>query len=150
MEDFKYYIPFVFLAIILFIISGEDTSKTLLILASTATVLMCVGLASTGDMALFCFISGGLFCSVMWPCIFTLAITGLGKLTNQGSSLLIMMILGGAIVPPIQGYLADVYNPHTSYIVTVFCFAYLAWYALKVKSIYKDQNIDIKSLDLKA
>lgn len=142
-SDFVLYIPFVILAIVLFIISGEDAARTLLILASAATVMMCVGLISSGETALFAFISGGLFCSVMWPCIFTLAINGLGKYTNQGSSLLIMMILGGALVPPFQGWLADVSNAHSSYIVTVFCFAYLAWYAFRVKTFYARQNITI-------
>ena len=90
-------------------------------------------------------ISGGLFCSVMWPCIFALAINGLGKYTNQGSSLLVMMILGGAVIPPLQGILVDILNPQISYIVTVFCFAYLAWYAFKVKSIFKKQGIEFES-----
>ncbi len=142
-SDFVLYLPFVILAIVLFIISGEDAARTLLILASAAVIMMCVGLLSNGETALFAFISGGLFCSVMWPCIFTLAINGLGKYTNQGSSLLIMMILGGALVPPFQGWLADVSNAHSSYIVTVFCFAYLAWYAFRVKTFYARQNITI-------
>ena len=133
-SDFVNYLPYVFFAIILFIISGEDAAKTLMYLATAATVLMIVGLFSTGTLALLSFTSGGLFCSVMWPCIFSLSIGGLGKHTNQGSSLLIMMILGGAIVPPLQGYISDISNPHTSYIVTVFCFAYLAWFAFKMRT----------------
>lgn len=142
-SDFIYYLPFVLLAIVLFIISGENASRTLLILASSAIILMITGLFSTGNLALFSFISGGLFCSVMWPCIFTLSINGLGKYTNQASSLLIMMILGGALVPPLQGWIADETNAHSSYIVTVFCFAYIAWFAFAVKGFYKKQNIGL-------
>lgn len=141
-SDFITYLPFVFLAIFLFIISGDNASKTLLYLASAATILMIVGLMSSGTMALLSFTSGGLFCSVMWPCIFSLSIGNLGKYTNQGSSLLIMMILGGAVVPPLQGWIADQSNAHTSYIVTVFCFAYLAWFAYKIgQSKTGDPNI---------
>jgi FHS family L-fucose permease-like MFS transporter len=102
---------------------------------------------SSGNLALYSFISGGLFCSVMWPCIFSLAINGLGKYTNQGSSLLIMMILGGALIPPLQGILVDLLNPHISYVLTLFCFAYLAWYAFKVTSIFKKQGIEFKTAD---
>ncbi len=149
-SDFISYLPYVFIAIFLFIISGEDASKTLLYLASAASIMMIVGLFTTGNVALLSFMSGGLFCSVMWPCIFSLAIGGLGKHTNQGSSLLIMMILGGAIVPPLQGYIADHYNAHSSYIVTVFCFAYLAWFAFKVKRIYAAKNIVLTETAVKS
>jgi len=129
----------------LFIFSGDNPARTLLVLSLTACLMMIIGLVSTGNLALYSFISGGLFCSVMWPCIFALAINGLGKYTNQGSSLLVMMILGGAIIPPLQGILVDLLNPQISYIVTVFCFAYLAWYAFKVKSIFKKQGIEFQS-----
>jgi FHS family L-fucose permease-like MFS transporter len=140
-EDFIFYIPYVVLASILFIISGDNAARTLLILSISAAVMMVVGLISTGNLALYSFLSGGLFCSVMWPCIFALAINGLGKYTNQASALLIMMIIGGAIIPPIQGLLVDALNAHTSYILTVGCFAYLAWYAYKVNAVFKKQGI---------
>ncbi len=143
-SDFLNYLPYVLFAIFLFIISGEDAARTLLYLASAAVVMMLVGLFSTGNVALLSFMSGGLFCSVMWPCIFSLSIGGLGEHTNKGSSLLIMMILGGAVVPPLQGLIADQYNAHSSYIVTVFCFAYLAWFAFKVKRIYAAKNISLE------
>jgi FHS family L-fucose permease-like MFS transporter len=141
-DDYIYYIPYVVLASVIFIISGDNPAKTLLILSLTACAMMVVGLVTTGNLALYSFMSGGLFCSVMWPCIFALAINGLGKYTNQGSSLLVMMIFGGAIIPPLQGILVDAINPHASYIVTVFCFGYLAWYAFKVKRVLKNQGID--------
>lgn len=141
-EDFIFYIPYVVLASILFIISGDNAARTLLILSISAAVMMVVGLISTGNLALYSFLSGGLFCSVMWPCIFALAINGLGKYTNQASALLVMMIIGGAIIPPLQGLLVDALNAHTSYILTVGCFAYLAWYAYKVGSVFKKQGIN--------
>ena len=95
---------------------------------------MLVGLFSHGTLALLAFTSGGLFCSVMWPCIFSLSISRLGKYTNQGSSLLIMMILGGGLVPLFQGYLADKIGIHESYFITVLCFAYLAWFGYKLSN----------------
>jgi FHS family L-fucose permease-like MFS transporter len=86
--------------------------------------------------------SAGLFCSVMWPCIFNLAIAGLGKYTTQGSSLLIMMIVGGAIIPPLQGKLSDSIGIQQSYWVAVVCFLFLAWYGFAVKNILQKQGID--------
>jgi FHS family L-fucose permease-like MFS transporter len=65
----------------------------------------------------------------------------LGKYTNQGSSLLVMMILGGAIIPPLQGYLADIMTIHLSYWVPVACFAFLAFYAWKVRRVLAAQGI---------
>ena len=70
----------------------------------------------------------GLFNSIMFSNVFTLAIDGLGKYTSQGSSLLVMMILGGAVVPPIQGVVADHIGVHAAFVVPLFCYAYLVWY----------------------
>ncbi|NJM79798.1 MAG: sugar MFS transporter, partial [Flavobacterium sp.] len=70
-----------------------------------------------------------------------LAVSGLGKNTSQGSSFLIMMIMGGGIISWLQGYVADLTSIHISYIVGVLCFAYLAFYAWKVKGILSSQGI---------
>jgi len=80
----------------------------------------------------------------MWPCIFSLSIAGLGKYESQGAAFLIMMILGGGIIPPIQGKLADLSSIgiHQSYWITVACFGYLAFFAWRVKSILLKQGID--------
>ena len=106
--------------------------------------MMITGLFTTGDVAIFSFMSGGLFCSVMWPCIFNLAIAGLGKYTNQGSSLLIMMIFGGAIIPIFQGLLTDspAVGIHSSYWIAVVCFLFLAWYGFYVRKLLLKQGID--------
>ena len=105
-------------------------------------VAMVIGLLSKGTVATYAFLSGGLVCSIMWPAIFSLSIAGIGKYTSQGSAFLIMMILGGGIIPPIQGKLADIIGIHQSYIVAVLCFAYLAFFAFVVKGILKKQGID--------
>ena len=103
---------------------------------------MIIGTQTTGTISIYAFLSGGLFCSIMWPCIFSLSIAGLGKYTTQGSAFLIMMILGGGIIPPLQGKLADVLGIHQSYWIPVICFAYLAFFAIAVKGILKKQGID--------
>jgi len=97
------YIICVAILICSFFLAQEKPAKTLILFSSLAIVAMTIGLTTTGKVATFSFISGGLFCSVMWPCIFSLSIAGLGKYASQGSAFLIMMILGGAIIPPLQG-----------------------------------------------
>lgn len=124
----------------------ERPAKLLLILGILGAVAMLVGLSFSGKVGLFAFISGGLVCSIMWPCIFALSITGLGKFTSQGSAFLVMMILGGAIIPPLQGGLADIINIHDSYWLAVFCFAYLAFFAWKVSGVLKKQGFDIEHI----
>ena len=70
-------------------------------------IAMLTGLFTTGNIAVYAFLMGGIACSIMWPSIFSLAVAGLGKYTTQGAAFLIMMILGGGIIPPIQGKLSD-------------------------------------------
>jgi FHS family L-fucose permease-like MFS transporter len=122
----------------------EKPVKTLLIVSLLAAVAMLVGVFSTGIVSVYAFMSGGLFCSVMWPCIFALGVGGLGKYTSQGSAFLIMMILGGAVIPPLQGAVGD--NPsvgmHNSYLLAAVCFGFLAFLALKLKSVLKAQGLD--------
>jgi FHS family L-fucose permease-like MFS transporter len=125
----------------------EKPARTLILFGLFATLMMIVGIFSSGDVAIFSFMSGGLFCSVMWPCIFNLAIAGLGKYTNQGSSLLIMMIFGGAIIPIVQGLLTDTpsIGIHNSYWIAVVCFLFLAWYGFYVRKLLLKQGIDYET-----
>jgi len=120
-----------------FFIGKDKPTSTLMVFGVLGVLAMLVGLYSTGIIAIFAFLSGGLFCSIMWPSIFSLSIKGLGKFTSQGSAFLVMMILGGAIIPPIQGKLADIIGIHQSYWVTVFCFLYLVIFAQKTKKIFQ-------------
>ena len=122
-----------------FFLGKEKPALTLKIFGLLGAAAMFVGLFSTGHLALYAFLSGGLFCSIMWPCIFALSIEGLGKYTSQGSSFLVMMILGGAIIPPLQGKLADIIGIHSSYWIAVACFVYLAFFAQKVGNILKSK-----------
>lgn len=124
-----------------FFLAKDNPVTTLKIFSLLGVIGMLIGLFSSGNIALFAFLSGGLFCSIMWPCIFTLSIAGLGKYTSQGSAFLIMMILGGAIIPPVQGKLADVFDIQSSYWIAVACFAYLLFYAFRTKTVLDKQKV---------
>ncbi|NML21512.1 sugar MFS transporter [Pseudoflavitalea sp. G-6-1-2] len=156
-KDFLLYPICIAIAVGAFLFAGEKPVKLLLTVSVLATIAMVIALTSTGMVANFAIISCGLCCSVMWPCIFALAVSGLGKYTSQGSAFLIMMILGGAIVPPAQGAIIDIDKTavaagetimgtnftHFSYIVPLLCFAYLAWHTLKTKAVLKKQGLDV-------
>ena len=139
MNEIIIFSVIVAIQIVGFFIAKDKAIATLKVFIMIGLAAMLIGLFSTGTVALFAFISGGLFCSIMWPCIFSLSITGLGKYTSQGSSFLVMMILGGAIIPPIQGKIADIFTIQSSYWVAVLCFAYLILYAFLTKKILGDQ-----------
>ena len=124
-----------------FFLAKDSPSKTLKIFSLLGIVGMGIGVFASGEFALYALLSGGLFCSIMWPCIFTLSITGLGKYTSQGSMFLIMMILGGAIIPPLQGKLADIFGMITSYWVAVLCFVFLLIYSVTTKKILSSQKL---------
>lgn len=124
-----------------FFLAKDNPITTLKIFSTLGVIGMIIGVFASGQLALYALLSGGLFCSIMWPCIFTLSISGLGKYTSQGSAFLIMMILGGAIIPPLQGKLADIFSIQSSYWIAVICFIYLLFYAYKTKSVLKTQGI---------
>lgn len=151
MKPLYYYIVCVAVQIVAFYISKNKPVRTLLIFSLLGVAAMIIGTQTKGTVAIYAFLSGGLCCSIMWPCVFSLSIAGLGKYTTQGSAFLIMMILGGGIIPPIQGKVADYLQSnstvdgsgiHGSYWIAVLCFAYLAFFAFAVKGILKRQGID--------
>jgi FHS family L-fucose permease-like MFS transporter len=143
---FYMYAVVIAVMIICDILSKGNPVKMLLIFSTAGIIALFAGMLTSGMVSAYAFISVGLFCSTLWPCIFTIAVAGLGKHTNQGSSLLIMMIMGGGIVSWLQGVLADNIGIHFSYITGVVCFAYLVFYAIKAKSILKAQGIDFDKL----
>lgn len=150
MKPLYYYIVCVVLQIVAFFLTKDKPARTLIIFGLFGILAMVVGLFSTGTVAIYAFLSGGLACSIMWPSIFSLSILGLGKYTSQGSAFLIMMILGGGIIPPIQGKLADIIGIHQSYIVAVICFVYLTLFAVLVKGILKKQGINVDVIETEA
>jgi FHS family L-fucose permease-like MFS transporter len=142
MKALYFYVVCVLIQIAAFFISQDKPARTLLLFSVLGVAAMIIGISSHGIVATYAFLSGGLCCSIMWPCIFSLSIAGLGKYTTQGSAFLIMMILGGGIIPPIQGKLADLIGIHQSYWIPVLCFSYLAFFGFAVKGILKNQGID--------
>jgi len=151
MSPLYWYFICVLILVLAFYFTQDKPARTLFVFSILGVLAMLIGIFTEGKIATYSFLSGGLFCSVMWPCIFSLATAGLGKYTTQGSGFLIMMILGGGIIPPIQGKLADLlqsgntqvgFGIHTSYWITVICFTYLALFAFLVKRILQKQGID--------
>jgi len=100
-------------------------------------ILLMIAFFTKGQVAMWSIIGIGLFASIMWSNIFTLAIRGLGKYTSQGSSLLIMAILGAALIPPLQGLVADTFGVQQSFIVILTCHIFVAWYGFKGSKIMK-------------
>ncbi len=140
---------YIYSVIIIALIIGDILSKgnpanQLFIFSSFGIIALLIGIFSTGLTSVYAFTSVGLFCSTLWPCIYTLAIAGLGKHTGEGSNFLIMMIMGGGAISLLQGYLAksNLLGIQFSYFVGVACFCYLAFYAIRAKSILKNQGID--------
>lgn len=158
MSPLYMYIVCVFIQIGAFFISQDKPAKTLLVFSLIGLISMLIGVFTKGDIAIYAFLTGGIACSIMWPCIFALSIAGIGKYTTQGAAFLIMMILGGGIIPPIQGKLSDFlqsshldtpgYGIHNSFWVPVFCFAYILVFAISVKGILKKQGINYEETEV--
>jgi FHS family L-fucose permease-like MFS transporter len=151
-KDFLMYPICIAIAVAAFLFAEEKPVKLLLTVSVLGAIATLIGLTTTGMVANFAIISCGICCSVMWPAIFALAVNGIGKYQSQGSAFLIMMILGGAIIPPLQGAVIDLDDNlntavHTytqlSYVVPLICFAYLAWHALQTRSVLKKQGLDV-------
>jgi MFS transporter, FHS family, L-fucose permease len=143
-----YIYAFIIVAMIIgSLLSKGNPARQLLIFSLMAITALLIGIVAHGMISVYAFTSVGLFCSTLWPCIFTLAVAGLGRHTNEGSNFLIMMIFGGGVISLLQGYLADTHiGIQNSYFVGVACFAYLAYYAVRAKKELKSQGIDFDAL----
>lgn len=113
------------------ILQKVRTGTVLGIAAGTACLLVCVSMFTLGHVAMWSILLVGFFNSIMFPSIFTLGIAELGPLTGDGSGLLIMAIVGGAIIPVIQGALADRVGIHHAFILPVVCYLYIVYYAFR-------------------
>ncbi len=138
--------PYLFIVLILMAadaISEGNPVRQIVLYSILGSLALIVGIFSSGETSVFAFISVGLFCSTLWPCIFTLGIAGLGKRTNTASSLLILMIMGGGFITLAQGTLADnsLLGIQQSYWVGVACFAYLIYFAIRTAAILKNKGI---------
>jgi FHS family L-fucose permease-like MFS transporter len=129
-DKVHYFGVFLILNLLAFYTGKSQARLTTTRFALIVVALLFTVITGSGTVAMWCVLAIGLFNSVMWSNIFTLAIEGLGKYTSQGSSLLVMAILGGALVPIMQGFVADYAGVQFSFIVPVFCYLYIAWYGL--------------------
>lgn len=105
--------------------------RALAFVASAAAVLVAISVAGHGHMAMLAIVACGLFNSVMWPCIFPLSVEGLGRFTSQGSGILVTMVVGGAVIPEMQGFLADHFGYQKSFAVVLVCYLYILFFALR-------------------
>jgi FHS family L-fucose permease-like MFS transporter len=113
------------------ILQKVKTGVVLGVAAAAAGLLVCTSMLTTGHLAMWSIIFVGFFNSIMFPSIFTLGIAKLGPLTGDGSGMLIMAIVGGAIIPVMQGALADRIGIHHAFILPVLCYAYIFYYAIR-------------------
>ena len=104
--------------------------RALAAVALAAMLLVATTIAGHGTAAKYAIVACGLFNSVMWPCIFPLSVKGLGRYTSQGSGILVMMVVGGAVIPEIQGWLADRFGYQHSFAIVLACYAYILYFAL--------------------
>ena len=112
---------------------GKATAPTGLLLgicALSTSVLVAISMLSSGHVAMWSIILVGFFNSIMFPSIFTLGVAELGPLTGDGSGLLIMAIVGGAVIPLAQGWIADQIGIHHAFFLPVICYLYIVFYAL--------------------
>jgi len=113
------------------ILQKLETGLVLGIAAAAACLLVCISMLTAGHVAMWSIILVGFFNSVMFPSIFTLGIARLGPLTGDGSGVLIMAIVGGAIIPVMQGALADRIGIHHAFILPALCYVYIFYYAVR-------------------
>jgi FHS family L-fucose permease-like MFS transporter len=111
-----------------FVLRYRKPGSVLAFNAVAAAVLLAVAMVTAGPTAMWAIIAIGLFNSIMFPTIFTLAIEGLGRRTGEGSGVLCMAIVGGAIVPVAMGWLADHASLLYSFALPLVCYLYIAYY----------------------
>jgi MFS transporter, FHS family, L-fucose permease len=132
----------VLILVVPYLIGQEKPARTLFILCLSGGFSLLTGLYITGPVGSLFIVASGLACSVLWSCIFSLAIRGLGNATHQGAGLLIVMILGGAVLPMLQGMLADTFGMSVSYVIPVVGFALMATYPLILRAVLKRQGLE--------
>lgn len=139
----KYYFICVTVLVAATFITDDRPVLSLIVLGVLGLVGVLIGMSTTGIVSVYAFLSAGLFCSIMWPCIFSLSLAGLGKYQAQGSGFLVMMILGGGLIPPLQGKLSDIVGIQASFFVGAICFAYIVLFAIIVSRQLTKQGIKI-------
>ncbi len=105
--------------------------RALAFVSFIASLLVIMTLLAHGHIAMWAIVACGLFNSIMWPCIFPLSLEGLGRFTSQGSGILVTMVVGGAIIPEVQGFLADRFGYQPSFAIVLLCYLYIFFFALR-------------------
>lgn len=113
------------------ILQYVSANRLLIINACAAIICLLLVITQQGDVAMYSILIIGLFNSIMFPNIFTLSISKLGKLTSRGSGVLCAAIVGGAIIPIFQGKIADIAGLQISFLLPIACYVYIAWFAYK-------------------
>jgi FHS family L-fucose permease-like MFS transporter len=134
------YLPFLVLCWFLFQAGKARAGRTLMIFSIAIVALLATIVVAGGKLAMWCVIGAGLFTSIGWSNTFALAIEGTGIYKSQASSLLVMAILGGAILPPLQGHLADRFGLQLSYLVPLVAYAYVAFYGWKGHKVSRSSD----------
>jgi len=139
--DFRIYLVFIALCWVLFQFGRSLAARTLLIFSATVVVLLLTAILVGGKVAMWCVVAVGLFTSIGWSNTFSLAIEGVGIYKSQASSLLVMAILGGALLPPLQGLVADITkNLQISFIVPLVAYSYVAFYGAKGHKVGREKT----------
>jgi MFS transporter, FHS family, L-fucose permease len=149
LQPFYVYSVVIIVLIIANLLSQGNPARQLFLFSLFGIAALFVAIFSPDyQISVYAICSVGLFCSTLWPCIFTLSISGLGKHTSEGSNFLIFMIMGGGVISLLQGYLSadHILGISYSYFVGIACFIYLAYYAMKAKGDLKEQGIDLDEL----
>jgi FHS family L-fucose permease-like MFS transporter len=118
------------------------SQNALAFVALVGLLLVGTTLLTHGYVAVWAIVLCGLCNSVMWPCIFPLALEGLGKATSQGSGILVTMVVGGALIPVAQGFLADTFGYQRSFAIILVCYAYVLYFALRGHRLSIDRRAE--------
>ncbi|XCI75294.1 MAG: sugar MFS transporter [Flavobacteriales bacterium] len=129
-EVVRYFWMLILLNLGAFFVGANVPHRTLTVFSVFVVVSLLVGSLASLALAMWAIVGIGLFNSIMFPTIFSLAVRDLYRDTSQGAALLIMAIVGGAIIPLIQGWVADLTNVQHSYLVPVICYVYLVFYGI--------------------
>lgn len=139
-----WYALCVILQIVAMMVTKNKPALMLGVLGILGISAIIIGLTTSGLISVYAFLSCGLFCSIMWPAIFSLSLSGLGRYQSQGSAFLVMMILGGAIIPTIQGKLSDLIGIQNSFFIGGICFLYLVFFAFFVRTYLMKKHVDVE------
>ncbi|EDM38931.1 fucose permease [Pedobacter sp. BAL39] len=133
----SFFLVFIVLNFIGFLVGKSVPSRTLAIFTGINMLLLISCMLNSGTYAMYSVLGIGIFNSIMFSNIYTLSIAGLGSYTSQGSSLIVMAILGGAIMPIVQGAIADIIGVHHSFIVPLVCYGFILYFGIYCSRIFK-------------